>query len=720
MDLRSSAWAGGIFLREFQAVYCDMIWLLIRSSCIEGYQPCERASQTANRIVMSGMALKKSISTRFNFALLLIVAVLMAVFSAIAASITSQRILLELDEKLSNYLQLSATALEQPLWNFDNEVVEGFIESLMQDNAVVFANVVSGDGSEIEEVQPGIEKTSFEDFSSSDEYTAGTGEIQRSGQTIGSIKLVLSHAEVRSQIAAERWAIAILALAVLGTVTVASILISRIYIARPLDRLSQSAIAIGKGDLEAKIDVSGQDEIGTLARRFDEMRNSIGRLVADLNTSKAKLQDANLKLEERVKQRTKEVMTAQQKLIDAIESTSEGFAFFDADDRLVLHNERYQTLLYGGTEIEIKAGMPFEDIVRAGIERGLITVEDNDVEAFVAKRIAQHQNPGEPILQRRGDDFWLQISEQKTSDGGTVSVFSDVSELKNREADLTEKTQALEHLSNQLAKYLSPQVYESIFSGKQDVVVASARKKLTVFFSDIVGFTETAEQMEAEELTAVLNNYLTEMSKIAMAHGATIDKYIGDAVLAFFGDPESKGVRQDAIACAKMAVAMSERLAQLREEWHNNGILWPLEVRMGIHTDYCTVGNFGSDSRMDYTIIGRGVNAAARLQSAAEPGKILMSYATYAQVKQEIPCIAKGQVEVKGISNPIDVYEVDNGTAAPVSISAQKLLSDELDDLGIDSMSVTEKRKFESILAGLLKRLHDSAEQTETKGPRKP
>ena len=81
--------------------------------------------------------------------------------------------------------------------------------------------------------------------------------------------------------------------------------------------MSQSAIAIGKGDLEAEIDVSGQDEIGTLARRFDEMRGSISGLVADLNTSKAKLQDANLKLEERVKKRTKEVMTAQQKLIDA-------------------------------------------------------------------------------------------------------------------------------------------------------------------------------------------------------------------------------------------------------------------------------------------------------------------------------------------------------------------------------------------------------------------
>ncbi|MFK7836616.1 MAG: PAS-domain containing protein [Sulfitobacter sp.] len=94
--------------------------------------------------------------------------------------------------------------------------------------------------------------------------------------------------------------------------------------------------------------------------------------------------DANLKLEERVKQRIKEVMTAQPKMIDAIGATAEGFAFFDADDHLVLHNERYQTLLYGSSEIEIRPGMAFEEIVRTGINRGLIDVSDTDVETFVA------------------------------------------------------------------------------------------------------------------------------------------------------------------------------------------------------------------------------------------------------------------------------------------------------------------------------------------------
>ncbi len=115
------------------------------------------------------------------------------------------------------------------------------------------------------------------------------------------------------------------------------------------------------------------------------------------------------------------------------------------------------------------------------------------------------------------------------------------------EKRVAERTAALEQLSNQLAKYLSPQVYESIFRGKHEVKIASSRKKLTVFFSDIVDFTETADKLESEELTQLLNHYLTEMSQIALAHGATIDKYVGDAIMIFFGDPETKGAKEDAL-----------------------------------------------------------------------------------------------------------------------------------------------------------------------------
>ena len=144
-------------------------------------------------------------------------------------------------------------------------------------------------------------------------------------------------------------------------------------------------------------------------------------------------------------------------------------------------------------------------------------------------------------MQRRSDGRWVMVSERRTEDGGTVAVYSDITELKQREQDLTEKSNALAALSSKLAKYLAPQVYNSIFTGQQDVKIVSKRKKLTVCFSDLVGFTEITDKMESEDLTQLLNHYLTEMSKIALQYGATIDKYVGDAILMFFGDPDDAG-----------------------------------------------------------------------------------------------------------------------------------------------------------------------------------
>lgn len=178
----------------------------------------------------------------------------------------------------------------------------------------------------------------------------------------------------------------------------------------------------------------------------------------------------------------------------------------------------------------------------------------------------------------------------------------------------------LERLSLKLSKYLSPQIVASIFSGKRDSALSTERKKLTVFFSDIKDFTRTTEDLQPEDLTILLNTYFTEMSHIAMEYGATIDKFIGDAMLMFFGDPESLGVKKDARACVLMAVAMQRRMIKLTEIWHSQGYEKPFKMRIGINTGYCNVGNFGSEDRMDYTIIGEEVNLAARLEAAADAG----------------------------------------------------------------------------------------------------
>jgi class 3 adenylate cyclase/PAS domain-containing protein len=352
-------------------------------------------------------------------------------------------------------------------------------------------------------------------------------------------------------------------------------------------------------------------------------------------------------------------LRSERRLAEAIESISEGFVCYDGEDRLVICNSCYRNLLYPGLDIDLSAGTTFESIIRRAAERGYVKDAEGRVEEWIAERLQQHRNPGEPQVQRRGNGRWVMVSERCTEDGGTVAVYSDITELKQREQDLTEKSAALAALSSKLAKYLAPQVYDSIFTGQQDVKIVSKRKKLTVCFSDLVGFTEITDKMESEDLTQLLNHYLTEMSKIALQYGATIDKYVGDAIVMFFGDPTTLGVKEDALACVQMAIAMQQRVGELAEELRNGGVIeTPLHCRIGIHTGYCTVGNFGSEDRMDYTMVGGTVNLASRLEHEAPPGGVLISFETYAHVKDDVRCEERGHVQVKGIAQPVATYTV--------------------------------------------------------------
>lgn len=223
---------------------------------------------------------------------------------------------------------------------------------------------------------------------------------------------------------------------------------------------------------------------------------------------------------------------------------------------------------------------------------------------------------------------------------------------------LTLEQKRQQNLSHKVAKYISPQIWESIFSGSKEVKLETQRKKLVVFFSDIKGFTALSEQIESEALTELLNNYLTEMTNIALKYGGTIDKYIGDSIMVFFGDPKTQGAKKDTLACVAMAIEMRRHMKVLRQKWRAQGVKTPLEIRMGINTGYCTVGNFGTESRMDYTIIGKEVNMASRLESAAEAGEILLSHESYALVQDKIICREKGSIAVKGFSRPVPVFEV--------------------------------------------------------------
>ena len=230
--------------------------------------------------------------------------------------------------------------------------------------------------------------------------------------------------------------------------------------------------------------------------------------------------------------------------------------------------------------------------------------------------------------------------------------------LKTQTLELEQQRSRLEGLSQQLAKYLPPQIHEALFAGKYDTQITTQRKKLTVFFSDIKDFTRTAESLQPESLTEFLNDYFSEMTAIALSHGATIDKYIGDAVMLFFGDPESKGIKEDARACVEMALEMQARMLVLQRRWREQGFDNPFVIRIGINTGYCNVGNFGSDQRLSYTIIGGEVNVAQRLEANCDPGGILISHETYAQVDDLVDVEERPSMSLKGIDRNIKTYAI--------------------------------------------------------------
>ncbi|MES2943900.1 MAG: adenylate/guanylate cyclase domain-containing protein [Pseudomonadota bacterium] len=251
----------------------------------------------------------------------------------------------------------------------------------------------------------------------------------------------------------------------------------------------------------------------------------------------------------------------------------------------------------------------------------------------------------------------------------------------------------LQSLSEKLSRYLAPQVCQSLLDGSQQAKIHTERKKLTVFFSDIKDFTASTAKWQPEDITRLLNSYFSEMSRIAAEYGGTVDKFIGDAMVIFFGDPHSLGVREDALQCVKMAMAMQKGMVELQRQWEGMGTAKSFRIRIGINTGFCDVGNFGSDLRMDYTIIGPEVNLAARLEQAAEPGGILISGETYALVREQIEADQSVSIIAKGFSDPITAHAVRGlaGESYTSGLLLQRQLQGMRTQLGLDSLPSADR-----------------------------
>ncbi len=282
--------------------------------------------------------------------------------------------------------------------------------------------------------------------------------------------------------------------------------------------------------------------------------------------------------------------------------------------------------------------------------------------------------------------------------------------IRDREI-IEEKSIQLENLAIRLAKYLSPQIYDSIFSETEDKSRTHARKNLTIFFSDIIRFTDLSDMLEPERLAVVVNSYLSEMSTIAINCGGTIDKFIGDAILVFFGDPETEGDVEDALRCVEMAIQMKARVSEMQKFWKRSGVTNGLHVRMGIATGYCTVGNFGSDQRLDYTVLGSPVNLAARLQTKANDDTILIDENTYNLVEDKVECCHKGEMIPKGFARALNYYEAIDFVSEDHRLRRRNLshIGEHVEVNVIDSTNISAAiRELHTIQANFEQQLADS------------
>ncbi len=226
--------------------------------------------------------------------------------------------------------------------------------------------------------------------------------------------------------------------------------------------------------------------------------------------------------------------------------------------------------------------------------------------------------------------------------------------------ELEQRQQETEASRNLIRRYVPPAVADSIISGQEADINEPQRRRVTILFSDIVGFTDMADRLDPESMTQILNEYMAAMADIVEQHSGTLNEFIGDGLMAMFGAPKEMSPEDQAVNAVKSAQAMQTRLPSLNEQWFKLGIGEALQIRIGINTGVTSVGSFGSEGRMTYTAIGLQTNIAARIQSHCEPGGILLSDASWHLVKEQINCEPKGQVDCKGVHFPVKVYAPGN------------------------------------------------------------
>ena len=222
-----------------------------------------------------------------------------------------------------------------------------------------------------------------------------------------------------------------------------------------------------------------------------------------------------------------------------------------------------------------------------------------------------------------------------------------------------EQAKALAAASHKLVRYFPKKTVDKILSSDEPVALNSQRQQVTIFFTDLANFTDLTDKLEPERMTAMLNQYLGSMVRIINRYDGTLDKFIGDGIMALFGAPDEMDPEEQAQNAVNAGLMMHQRFDEMAEQWQEEGIDHNIKLRIGINQDFITLGNFGSNEHMSYTAIGNGVNLASRLERACPPGKIMVSNRIYSYTKDSFPYEEVKERPFKGFKRTQHICELN-------------------------------------------------------------
>jgi adenylate cyclase len=416
----------------------------------------------------------------------------------------------------------------------------------------------------------------------------------------------------------------------------------------------QVSVSQQSSDLDEKVAArpSGADHLKLDAESVDDRQAEKLSLLLDISKELSKQQEVD-RLLEKVVDITFKVMNVDRVSILMLEG--------QGDTQELVPRVSHNRLGDGGG-----ARVP-QSIARRAVDERLAILTDNAAadERFKGKSIMMQSVRSAmctPLMGSEGKVLGIIYVDNMTAtnsfgdeDLEFLIAFSGIAAVAIENGRLTERIQREAVVRSNFERYFAPDLAEQIAAEVEEVQLGGTKRPVVVFFSDIRGFTSMSENMSPDGIATLLTENFTEMVEIVFEHGGTLDKFMGDAIMALWGAPIEHD--DDADRAMRAAIQQQEMLAQLNEKWTENGRP-TVEIGIGINFGEVFAGNIGSERRLEYTVIGDAVNTASRLCSKAEPGEILISEPFYKALKEPPEVEALEPLELKGKAKVVPVYRL--------------------------------------------------------------